>query len=476
MKQDLQKIIQAFLLSFFVVYGLQGVGFPKIIVQGYFLLMIAYVFNSRDDVFWLAWFFIIVNAPGRLFGGGYGQPAYSLGAGVSFSFQELFLLMYVFKMLRQRVRYPFIFRREMTLYLAIGLFYFIMSFAFGMSLHHIIQAIRMLWPWLWVFVLAAFIRDQKDLKRFFLLLVPFAVIALAAVVQTYITGSYLGDMLSGGISRRSFDLSEDKFARVYSSAILNVTTFILAVYFLAKKHMSVNPNLLNLVVVVSALNVILSGTRGWILFILIVFAYYFVVYGSGALRQSMRILLVFGLVFLVLVLIFPGIISQIVFSYERFLTLESLAEGDITAGGTLARLDVRSPRVMAVWRESPVIGWGFSRNFHTYMDPHVANQTNLLNLGIFGFILINLIYASLVLKTSRFGLRRDVILSQGKAASVFISAFLGLFVAHSSSGGLWGYYCNTGLFWGIIFAGINVDFNPFLVHQAGSPQTKEHNA
>lgn len=467
MKNDVQKILLVFLGTVAAVYGLPRLGLPNIILQGIFLLIIAYVYNSKDNIFWLSWFFVITNAPGRLFMGGVsaaysGLPAYNILPGITLGFSDLFLIMYIFKILLSRKQNIFMFKREMWLFIGIGLIYFAMSFALGISFAHIVDSMRTISMWFWIFIISHYIIEQKDLQRFFMLIMPFAILALVAVIQTYITGSYLGDILGQRTTAKIFEASEESLARVYSSAILNITCMILSVYFLARKNTRLNPNLLILVILVSFLNVFLSATRGWILFMLILFSSFFFIQGFGLFKQVVRFIVILGLLFVVLAIIYPNITSQLLLSYERFLTLEFLAEGDLTAGGTLQRLTVRGPRVMAAWRESPIIGWGFSDMFYAYADGHVGNQTNLLNLGIIGFIAIHLIYLSFFFKTYRFGRRNEIKKIIGNAPIVFLFALVALFLAHSSSGALWGLFTRNGFFWGIILSAINVELNPAL--------------
>ncbi len=57
----------------------------------------------------------------------------------------------------------------------------------------------------------------------------------------------------------------------------------------------------------------------------------------------------------------PVINRQINFAIERLGKIEAITEGDLTAEGSLQRLDYRSQRVMGGWRENQVFGWGLVR-------------------------------------------------------------------------------------------------------------------
>jgi hypothetical protein len=165
---------------------------------------------------------------------------------------------------------------------------------------------------------------------------------------------------------------------------------------------------------------------------------------------------------LVLTSVIPVFSAQGNLAFDRYLTVVDLAEGDLTAGGTLIRLDVRGPRVMAKFQESPLIGWAFSNTFHAFKDGHVGNQTNLLNFGIFGFFIINMVFISIILKTLQWGRRPEVRQVIGNSSLVFVFALLSFIFIHSSSGLLWGFAYSKpaiSLLFAFIFAAINVELS-----------------
>jgi hypothetical protein len=126
--------------------------------------------------------------------------------------------------------------------------------------------------------------------------------------------------------------------------------------------------------------------------------------------------------------------SQLKYSGERLVKLESVGEGDITAEGTLQRLNVRKPRVIRIWKENPVFGWGFSDVYFRSSDGHVGNYNLLMFSGITGLIMLYgfLIYFSYMLYLSYRHFPRS---SPFKRTSlIFIVFLIGWFVIHSTSG------------------------------------------
>jgi hypothetical protein len=120
--------------------------------------------------------------------------------------------------------------------------------------------------------------------------------------------------------------------------------------------------------------------------------------------------------------------------------MKGLTAGDLTAGGTLQRLDVRSKRVMNAWEQSPIFGWGFSDNGYLYADGHVGNQSLLAFSGLTGFALLNIF---LIFFAYKIYLLRKVMLQnhfRRDALLIFIFFLVGWFIIHSSSGQQFGFF------------------------------------
>ncbi len=472
MKKDSINIILAFFGTVLFIYGLPKFGLPNIVNQVIFLLLIAYIYTEKNDIFWLVWFFIVVDAPGRLFSSGYASnvyrlPLYNITSGISLSFTDLFILMYIVKSFRYRISTNFIFKRQIWFFISTALVYFIISFVIGISLPNIILTSRSILPWFWVLIIPRYVTSREDLKRVYLLITPAVIIAFIALMQTYITGIYLHSILSGTSATRWLDASEGSLVRIYSAAYITFVATVLSLYFLSLRKAIVNANLLILIAFLGTISVFLSATRGWTLALVVLYSSFFFISGFGMFKQMVRVLVIISLSILVIITIFPTISTQGSLAFQRLLTLEDLAQGDLTAGGTLSRLTERSPRVMAVFRESPLIGWAFSNRFYAFADVHVGNQTNLLNLGILGFLAISLVYISIILKTLQRGRSWQVKHESGNSYLVFLFALFALFIAHSSSGSLWGFLDSSPtvrLLFAFIFVAISVELNVTSSH------------
>jgi len=433
-----------FVLSVVIVYIFPHLGIPQLLIKVIFLLLLLAIFRSKNDVFWLAWFFVVINAPGRLFTVGYRTtvyrlPLYSLGPGISTGFEELFLIVYLIKFLLKKDKNINIFKRYWTFILIYGFITLIYSFGIGLSSGNIVTAIRMIIPWFWVLILPEFISDSDKLAKAFKLLAPFVFINFFIQIYTQITGQYLNDILSGEIWYRFLGSPEERLVRITEGFGFTLFCMIMSLFYLCSENQYFNKIYLNLIIMTSFLIIFISATRGWIVASLILLSSLFFMRGFNFLKQFTSTLLILILFIFLLRIIYPSFILQASLALERFKTLKFLIAGDPTAGGTLARISERSPRVMAVFRESPVIGWGLSDRYFRSWDIHVGNQTMLMQGGIIGYAIWIICYAFnllIIYLLSRNSLVRSKI---GKGGIVFFLALIAIFAIHSSSSQILGF-------------------------------------
>lgn len=465
MKNDSVRFTLAYLGTILLAYGLPRLGFPQIVIQAAFLGIILYVYQGRDNLFWLVWYFALINAPGGLFESTttgsvmYGLPVYRLGSGVAIGFGDLILVAFILKAIRIRRPNPFIYKRQVWLIMAMGLLYLMISFAQGISAQNVIVTVRALSSWAWLLLLPVFMSQPEDLVRLYRLLLPIVIISFAAVMHTYITGDYIGFILAGRQNLREVVASDESLARVNTAIGPLFISLALSLYFMSKKRVQLNQNTMVAVTVIVTSLVFLSGTRGWTIGLLVLFISFFFISGLGFFKQLARVLVILGILFAVTVNVFPGITSQASLAFARLLTVESLVEGDVTAGGTLSRIDIRTPIVMGVWRESPLIGWAFSNTYYSYLDYHIGHPNNLLNLGILGFIPFNLIYLYVIIVALRRGRSRRFLSRGQNSHLVLVFSLIALYVVHSTSVGLWRLGSNhaTALMFALVMSTIHIE-------------------
>jgi hypothetical protein len=226
---------------------------------------------------------------------------------------------------------------------------------------------------------------------------------------------------------------------LYNEGILLISYFG-ALFFLAFKPGRYLPVWLCFAVIMANFaSVFLSATRGWVLSFsfALIFSLLFVLRLSGKRLATVGVLV---LIFLFSAQSLPIIGVQIKNAVERLLTIGKLAEGDETAGGSLIRLSVRGPRVMKVWEESPLTGWGFSTRFMDANDFHVGNQNILMHSGIIGYALMHLFFLYFAAQLFFRSMNQPRGSPYKRVLLFFCIFFPAWFLLHSSSQQFFSYY------------------------------------
>ncbi len=461
--KDYQLLIILLLTSFVSVYFM-----PATMNRLIFLGILVAILRTRYDYVYLVWFFIINDAPGRLFSAGAFDaariPLYPVAAGISVSFQELFILLYLFKYVRLKKPPKFIFKKEFTWFLIFGFFVVAYSFLLGMNFGNIVKTFRVFLPWSLIFILPTYIYNREILVRCSLLIFPVVFLALASQIYSYLTGSYL-DAYLRRVGSRFYGLTDDSAARSYSAVYITLFAIIQAFFFMLSQKSNIKQNYLGMIIFIGMFSIFLTATRGWIIALSFLLVGTFFLSGfSQDIVKWIRIAAISAIVFWIIGAQFPIVQKQVDMTTQRVATLNTLASGDITAGGTLKRMDVRGPRVMSKFWESPVGGWGFSNDFYNYADGHVGNQNILLNIGIVGYVFVNGLFVTLCMKIWRFSRMKEIRKFEGKSSLIYIFGLLAVFLIHSSSTQFWGYSLSMDkiLFFAFLFGSINAVVLPYF--------------
>jgi len=427
-----------FLSTVVIVYIFPHLGISQILNKVIFLLLLLVIFRSKNDVFWLSWFFIVIDAPSRLFFVTSGKtifrlPLYRLGPGVAIGYEELFLLVYLFKYLLKKDKNKNIFNRYWTFILIYGFITLFYSFGIGLSSGNVVSAIRMIIPWLWVLILPEFISDSDKLAKAFKLLAPFVFINFIINIYTEITGHYLHDILSGETWYPFLGSAEKELIRIYAGFGFTLFCMMMSLFYLCSQDKRFNKTYLNLIIITSFSMIFISGTRGWIIATLILLFSIFLMRGFNFIKQIITTLLIISLFVYLIRIFYPHFILQFSLAMERFKSLKLLFAGDPTAGGTLIRLTERAPKVMAIFRESPIIGWGLSDRYISSWDLHVGNQTLLMQGGIIGYAFWIICYFLTLANIYKLSIHSVVKSNIGNGGIVFLLAIIAIFSIHSST-------------------------------------------
>lgn len=398
---------------------------------------------SKDEPFWLTFFFVLSDGFIGFFNN-YEAVLTAIPGLPPVEVGHFYIMLTLVKVIQKKNTGRPFYDQLLAVMGIYVLFLIVQSYVLGVSpeLNVQFRIIKFILPLVLFYTIPRLFDTEEHYRQAFALFIPFAFFALLAQVITISTGLAPSQFL--GVGKDIWFLSTAEAGKTYRgfySTTMVLMSFFGAMYYSAvktpanpdEKATRFNKPLLFAVMAADFLSAFLSATRGWILcFILATFLYLVFVLKLSARRVGaiavVSVLVVVGLMSI------PVVEKQFSKAFERVLTLEALMGGDVTAGGTLQRLNERVPRVVKKWEESPLTGWGFSDDFFKYGDFHVGNHNILLQSGIVGAILL-----AFFLGYFHFQLfQRSWMLPQShphkNALLVFPVFFVGWFIIHSSSG------------------------------------------
>ena len=477
-KNDIRLIYILFLVSIIIRY------FTPIFVGNiYFYLVLIIFYSSNKNYFWIAFIFLLIDPPGYLFA--QNSIVFHLpfipapGTGRDIHYVEIFLFIALLKALKYKkniFKKSFVFQLPFILLIIYMIFLLILSFYFGISFYRFFNTVRHIAPFLFIFILPRLLNKRDDYNKLFNILFSFVFIVLASQIYEILTGSRLAFLVgetkivySGNdvFSNVVLDPSEKVIRTFYSYSILMISN-IGAMFFSMSKNSPFKKNYLYLIIFLCMASIFLSATRGWIIAFLIMFLLFFFL----QLKNPIPLLKRIGIILLIATLLIayiPRIRIQVYNALDRFETVKYLLTGDITAGGTLIRLNERSPRVMNKYYESPIVGWGFSDEFFKYADPHVGNQTILLNGGIIGYSLFVVFWLAFIFKIYSINKSLFYDNTYKKSLLVLIIGLLGILAAHSTSAGIFSYLIQVPAALSLVLFFV---FSDFILNQAVTENRK----
>lgn len=405
----------------------------------YIFLFFLY-FKSKDEPGWLALFFIISD--GFLgFLGPTNVALIELFPGLpGVEITQVYILLSFIKAIKKKERQHIFFRRILLLLFFYILLLYIIGLGHGLSLQlnlHL-RVLRLIIPLLLFYAIPVNMPRIEDFNNFFAYMFLVGISTGILSVLNVIMGVNPIELLNMGNSNQLSESQIVLYRGFYNVGITLISLFG-TLYYLATKREMFGKTFLYFTLLSLMLNVFLSATRGWIIgFSLILILYLILVVKLKPIKMLLLIIVV--IFFYRILIMIPSVEQQISFSWDRLLTLNSLAEGDVTAEGTLKRLDVRGPKVIKKWEESPIFGWGFSDEYFANRDGHVGNQSILLHGGIVGFFLLIFFFIFFHVKLMNLssGMKFDKLWKN--RIMIFPVFFLGWIVIHSTSGQHFGLY------------------------------------
>jgi len=415
---------------------------PKFLGAAFFIGTLVAYFRSKDEAFWLAFF--LVTADGFFgFFGLYktmiavvpGLPEAEVG--------QIYIWLTIIKAGSRQISYRPFYNGFLKILLIYTVFLLAQGYAIGVEMEINVQfrIIKWIAPLFLLYSIPRLFTRIEQYRDLFAYLFCVAFVALGAQVFTIMNSRSPAQFM--GVEKKlwfAIKVSKEKTYRgLYNEGILLISYFG-ALFFLAFRPGKYFPVWLCFAVIMANFaSVFLSATRGWVLSFsfALIFSLIFVLKLSGKRLLTIGVL---ATMFLFGAQSLPIIGVQIQNAVKRLLTLEKLAEGDTSAGGTLIRLNTRGPRVMKHWAESKLTGWGFSSHYMEHNDFHVGNQNILMHSGIIGYVLLHLFFLFFMSRLF-FRSMNQPRGSPYKSVLLFFCVFFpAWFMLHSSSQQFFSYY------------------------------------
>ena len=384
------KLLFLIALSAFCVYYIPA-QFNRLL----FLLLLIPIWKSKNDFFWFAFILILIETPGGLFSGGtagdpYRLPLYTLFPKVSFGFQEIYFILILLKGLIKKQGYlyrSFTYRKQYSILGILLILLIIMSLMLGMSFDSLRNTYKSIIS-ISLYVSTIFVfKNEEDIINFFKTIFPFAFIAIILQLYWMAYNQQLFALFKPGITITQGELSGELKRPIELGVVLLFCFFGSFLYSGNKARPFSNVYLL-VINITCFISILMAATRSWFLGFTITYFFYFYLNYKKLGKNVIAVVIALGF-FLIIIFMIPQIRTQVNAASKRLATIEELAAGDLTAGGTLSRLTERGPRVMEGFKTSTIIlGAGYSDLYFEYADGHVGFQNILLQSGIIGFTII----------------------------------------------------------------------------------------
>jgi len=449
--------------------------FGNIILLSYLILF----YRSKNNPLWFALIIFLTSNAGYLFSIknlNYALPTLTIpGSSKYLLYNELFILTTIVKAYKGKYKnYRYFLSAPFKLLFSYMIFLTLLSFVYGVSIIKLLNIMRQILPLGLLYYMPKLLATKEDYYKLFSLLFTLVIVMFSFQLYDLFTGSKVAFLFGEtqiAVSNTYMyaddivDVASEVNRIIYGSNILLIS-FIGALYFAINKDRDnkFKRYYLYTIIGIILISVLLSATRGWILSVSLMM----ILFALKSFKKNIKVIA--GIAIPLIILANISIISlQAGKSFTRLSSLKSLIAGDITANGTLIRLDVRGERVLRKIYESPIFGYGFSNTYNDFRDYHVGHHTMLLNGGIIGLIIF--LYFSIFFIVSVYKRYRSLSVSNPFKLGlyVFIVGYLGMFIIHSTSVSIFRY--EVGFQAGMLLV-LFFSFSDMIYKEAGQEQIK----
>ena len=385
--REIWQIIIWFALAVLFVYIR-----PFSIFKHVFFLVPLYLFyKSKKDYFWIAFFFVLINAPAYFFtsqtqAAQFVLPYYGLNKGFSLTIFDLFLFIGIFKVFKRVKRKRLILNKPLVIF---GLYFIIItipiSIVLGTSLDVFANMLRPIIYYFLVVVLLNLFTVKEDYIKFAYLIIPFTILILMDQLIYLSFGEriiYLFDQSKEWVVINSVTGT----SRGISSGVLLVFfSLIFGLQIQSKPKLEIFNNIGIILIIISFGSFFLSATRAWIAIGLIQ-----ILIVTLLSKRSVRLILRIGFISVIglVILLSTNIVksSMIDDVFARMDIASAFITGQTDKVDTYQdRIENDIPKVMKGINKSPIFGVGLSKIYKDSYSNDVGYINTILLWGYLGF-------------------------------------------------------------------------------------------
>jgi hypothetical protein len=443
---------------------------PKTVTYIYFGVLLLLFWRSEKNAFWFLLFYFMLDPPADLFPSdyNYGLPFIK---GVNLRFLEVFSYVALIKALLKKTPFISFYSKSFKLLIILTIVLIFYTLLLDTPLKSLLISIKWLLVWSIIYSTSKLIDTFDEWVFFFRICFIIAFIGLFSQIlflllghsPSYLLGTDFKPMMLYNV-RALTNLNPEnyniKIARPISCPSIIMIAMIGAMFFLKVKEKLFSRKYLYLVIIVAYLSIIITATRGWF----IAFSFVLILYVSlmQNIKRTASIAVIVVLMMLLLLSI-PIVQKQFKGAIKRLSSIEAIAGGDITAGGTSARGDY-SAKLFDLWKGKPLLGWGFSDFFKKNSNGHAGIVNILFSVGIIGYLVFIFFWYQLVSVPIRYNKRISDVNPFKSALLIFPLCFLILFILNGTSSQVFGIAVGFGP--GIFMQAFYYCFSSFFVYMA----------
>jgi len=384
--KDLTAIIILFILSIFMIYDT-----PQSLSKIFFLGLLILFWISEKDYFWFAFFFVLAQEPGFFFYSFEATslhriPLYTFLHGMSFSALDLFMILAFFKAVLKGKRKRLKLEKPLILILIYMVFSLLIAIVYGTKITTLANILRGPFYYSLIISFSYLITKRKEAYYFIFLITPFVFFTLFSQLYLIMTKVNFISLFDSVYTRLRLIEGTQELRPTIGGVLLIFFCFIFSFFLIENKENKISKKYLYLISVIAYFSVIISATRIWfVVFSFVLFGY--ILISKKKISSLMKIF--FGLLILIIIFVFFGMISSDFFTEGTFVRLSkivSVVKGDFHSVPTFEyRYFVRLPRLLEGVKKHIIFGCGFSDIYLRYRDYHVGFFNTILQFGILGF-------------------------------------------------------------------------------------------